>query len=214
MNDQTFTAKTLEEAIELAAKELETTKKNIEVEIIEKGKTAFLGIGGEDAKIRVKSVRNDLSATSKAMDIVEKLISLTGISATPFLTKNEDGKSDEPLIDIRGEDSGLLIGQKGRSLSALQYIVNVILNSSVDEKTRVLLDVEQYIVRRTISLKNLANQVSKRVIQTKKSVTLEPMTSRDRRIVHLTLESNNNVLTESTGEGFSRKITVYPANEK
>lgn len=214
MNDQTFTAKTLEEAIELAAKELETTKKNIEVEIIEKGKTAFLGIGGEDAKIRVKSVRNDLSATSKAMDIVEKLISLTGISATPFLTKNEDGKSDEPLIDIRGEDSGLLIGQKGRSLSALQYIVNVILNSSVDEKTRVLLDVEQYIVRRTISLKNLASQVSKRVIQTKKSVTLEPMTSRDRRIVHLTLESNNNVLTESTGEGFSRKITVYPANEK
>ena len=120
MNDQIFTAKTLEEAIELAAKELETTKKNIEVEIIEKGKTAFLGIGGEDAKIRVKSVRNDLSATSKAMDIVEKLISLTGISATPFLTKNEDGKSDEPLIDIRGEDSGLLIGQKGRSLSALQ----------------------------------------------------------------------------------------------
>ena len=122
MNDQIFTAKTLEEAIELAAKELETTKKNIEVEIIEKGKTAFLGIGGEDAKIRVKSVRNDLSVTSKAMDIVEKLISLTGISATPFLTKNEDGKSDEPLIDIRGEDSGLLIGQKGRSLSALQYI--------------------------------------------------------------------------------------------
>ena len=53
-----------------------------------------------------------------------------------------------------------------------------------------------------------------KVIQTKKSVTLEPMTSRDRRIVHLTLESNNNVLTESTGEGFSRKITVYPANEK
>ena len=214
MNDKTFTAKTLEEAIELAAMELETTKKNIEVEIISKGKTAFLGIGGEDAKIRVKSVRNDLSVTSKAMDIVERLISLTGITATPFLTKNEDGKSDEPLIDIRGEDSGLLIGQKGRSLSAVQYIVNAILNSSIDEKTRVLLDVEQYLSRRTTSLKNLASQVSKRVIQTKKSVTLEPMTSRDRRIVHLTLESNSNVLTESTGEGFSRKITVHPANEK
>ena len=214
MNDKTFTAKTLEEAIELASLELETTKKNIEVEIIEKGKTAFLGIGGEDAKIRVKSVSNDLSVTSKAMDIVERLISLTGIVATPFLTKNEDSKSDEPLIDIRGEDSGLLIGQKGRSLSAVQYIVNAILNSSIDEKTRVLLDVEQYLSRRTTSLKNLASQVSKRVIQTKKSVTLEPMTSRDRRIVHLTLESNSNVLTESTGEGFSRKITVHPANEK
>ena len=214
MNDKTFTAKTLEEAIELASLELETTKKNIEVEIISKGKTAFLGIGGEDAKIRVKSVSNDLSVTSKAMDIVERLISLTGIVATPFLTKNEDSKSDEPLIDIRGEDSGLLIGQKGRSLSAVQYIVNAILNSSIDEKTRVLLDVEQYLSRRTTSLKNLASQVSKRVIQTKKSVTLEPMTSRDRRIVHLTLESNSNVLTESTGEGFSRKITVHPANEK
>ena len=84
MNDQTFTAKTLEEAIELAAKELETTKKNIEVEIIEKGKTAFLGIGGEDAKIRVKSVRNDLSVTSKAMDIVEKLISLPELALRLF----------------------------------------------------------------------------------------------------------------------------------
>ena len=77
MSDKIFTAKTLEEAIELAAMELETTKKNIEVEIIEKGKTAFLGIGGEDAKIRVKSVQNDLSTTSKAMEIVENLINKT-----------------------------------------------------------------------------------------------------------------------------------------
>ena len=214
MSDKIFTAKTLEEAIELAAMELETTKKNIEVEIIEKGKTAFLGIGGEDAKIRVKSVQNDLSTTSKAMEIVENLIKLTNISATPFLTKNESAESDEPLIDIRGEDSGLLIGQKGRSLAALQFLVNAILNSSVDEKTRILLDVEQYVGRRTVSLKNLANQVSKRVTQTKKSITLEPMTSRDRRIVHLTLEDNNKVLTESSGEGLERKITFHPANEK
>ena len=148
------------------------------------------------------------------MEIVEKLIELTGISVTPLLTTNEDSKSDEPLIDIRGEDSGLLIGQKGRSLSALQYIVNAILNTSAEERTRVLLDVEEYIKRRTVSLKNLAFQVSKRVIETKKSITLEPMTSRDRRIIHLTLESNSAVLTKSTEEGFSRKITVYPANEK
>ena len=76
------------------------------------------------------------------------------------------------------------------------------------------MDVEQYVGRRTVSLKNLANQVSKRVTQTKKSITLEPMTSRDRRIVHLTLEDNNKVLTESSGEGLERKITVHPANEK
>ena len=214
MNNKIFTAQTLEEAIEFAAKELGTTKRSIEVEIIEKGTTAFLGIGGKDTKIRVKSIIDDLSVTSKAMEIVEKLILLTGISATPFLAKNEETPSDNPLIDISGEDSGLLIGQKGRSLSALQYIVNAILNSSVTKKTRVLLDVEQYISRRTLSLKNLAHQVSKRVIQTKKSLTLEPMISRDRRIVHLTLESNSAVLTQSAGDGFSRKVTVYPANEK
>ena len=120
-------------------------------------------------------------------------------------------------IGLAGEEnaaftSGLLIGRRVESLKALQFIVNLIVNRKTEG--RVILDVEGYKERRYSSLRTLANRVAERVVDVGQSITLEPMTPNERRVIHMELSENNKVATESTGMGDQRKITIYPASDK
>ena len=133
-------------------------------------------------------------------------------SATTSMRTNgsSDNNDDENIveIDIEGDDSGLLIGRRGETLRALQFIVNLIVNQRTEG--RVMLDIEGYRERRYASLRTLASQVAERVANTGRSVTLEPMASNERRIIHMTLSEHPQVITESTGIGAGRKITISP----
>jgi spoIIIJ-associated protein len=118
-----------------------------------------------------------------------------------------------PIIDLTGEDSGLLIGRRGQTLQALQFVVNMIARKELGESVRVVLDVEHYRQRREESLRDMASKVASRVAQTGRSITLEPMSAADRRMVHVALAEYQGVRTESVGMGDDRKVTIFPTNQ-
>ena len=225
MEETVRSARTVEEAIELALKELDADRDEAEVEILSRGKTGFLGIGSELAQVKVTRVSTtrteagvpstpagDATAARVATDAVGHILEAAGVNVTRTLRAANDPESGGPIIDLAGEDSGLLIGRRGQTLQALQFLVNLIVRKQFDG-VRVVLDVENYRQRREASLREMATKIAERVAQTNRSITLEPMPPADRRIIHTSLTDHPSVATESTGEGDGRKVTILPKRD-
>ena len=270
------TARTVEEAEELALKELGVDRNEVEVEVLNRGKAGFLGIGAELAQVRVTriapggatSVEAEVAeaesgdAAAEAGDAVPEslapqqpatpdttpaeaeadappvaeataaapvppevgegtaaglglaalhnILSLSGVNVACTVRTANDPEAGGPIIDLTGDDSGLLIGRRGQTLQSLQFVVNMIVRKEFGEGTRVVLDVERYRQRREASLRDMANKVAERVSQTGRSITLEPMSAADRRIIHISLAESEGVSTESVGFGEDRKVTIIP----
>ena len=212
MEVRVMTARTVEEAIELALKELDVDRDEAEVEILSRGKSGFLGIGAELARVRVTKIAQGASAASIAVDALSNILQAANVNVSRTLRSANDPDVGGPIIDLSGEDSGLLIGRRGQTLQALQFLVNIIVRQKMGESVRVMLDVERYRERRESSLRDMATKVAARVVQTNRSVTLEPMPPADRRVVHTALADYPGVATESTGERDNRKVTVMPSS--
>lgn len=212
MEVRVMTARTVEEAIELALKELDADRDEAEVEILSRGKSGFLGIGAELARVRVTKIAQGASAASIAVDALSNILQAANVNVSRTLRSANDPDVGGPIIDLSGEDSGLLIGRRGQTLQALQFLVNIIVRQRMGESVRVMLDVERYRERRESSLRDMATKVAARVVQTNRSVTLEPMPPADRRVVHTALADYPGVATESTGERDNRKVTVMPSS--
>ena len=211
------TARTVEEAEELALKELGVDRNEVEVEVLSRGKAGFLGIGAEQARVRVTRISETSgggSAASQAMETVNKTLSAAGVNVVSTLRSAFDPEVGGPIIDLNGEDSGLLIGRRGQTLQALQFLVNLMVRNAGGEDVRVVLDVEGYRQRREASLRDMATKVAGRVVQTGRSITLEPMSAADRRIIHVSLAENPAVSTESMGFGDDRKVTILPTQQQ
>ena len=150
-----------------------------------------------------------------ATEVVGRILAAAGVNVSRTLRSAHDPEVGGPVIDLSGEDSGLLIGRRGQTLQSLQFLVNLIVRNRIGEgeSVRVSLDVERYRERRESSLKDMATKVAVRVAQSGRSVTLEPMSPADRRIVHTTLSEHAGVTTESSGVGEGRKVTIMPKNE-
>ena len=240
------TAKTVQEAIALALEELSLTIDDVEVEVLDEGKTAIFGLlGGKMAKVQVyerdtdsmieaEQVSKQTMASESAFDAdqeddleadtesddeydeeaspdVERVIEflgriLDGIHADSQLEYHETDAGI--FIDIYSEDSGILIGHRGETLDALQYLVNLYLNKGRDEFVRVTVDIEQYRKKREKTLVKLAERVAEKVIRLRRNVTMEAMNSYERRIVHSTLQGNPKIDTYSVGEEPNRKVVV------
>ncbi len=214
-----MSARTVEEAIELALKELDVDRDEAEVEILSRGKAGFLGIGAELARVRVTPLggggstavaAGEESAAALATAAVGRILEAAGVNVTRTLRSAHDPEAGGPVIDLAGEDSGLLIGRRGQTLQALQFLVTLIVRRKLGEDVRVVLDVENYRQRRENSLRDMAAKVASRVAQTNRSITLEPMPPADRRIIHTSLAEHPGVRTESAGEGENRKVTIMP----
>ena len=225
MTEIVMTAPTVDEAIELGLKELDADRDEAEVEILSRGKTGFLGIGSEAARVRVIRIsvgRDDAgvpttaegatTAAGVATATVGRILEAAGVNVTRTLRAANDPESGGPIIDLAGEDSGLLIGRRGQTLQALQFLVNLIVRKQF-EGVRVVLDVENYRQRRELQLREMATTIAKRVAETNRSITLEPMPPADRRIIHTSLTDHPGVSTESTGEGEGRKVTIMPKRD-
>ena len=165
----------------------------------------------ENARIRVRklSAQED-DAGHKTMEVVSTILELAGASAVCTLRSAHDTQSGGPQVDIEGEDAGLLIGRRGETLRSLQFIVNVIVNRNREKSVRVLLDVEEYRLRRDQALQELAQRVASKVSDTGQSISLEPMSPAERRMVHLALANNPSVTTESSGWGNGRRVSINP----
>ncbi len=205
------TARTVEEAIEIALEQLGADRDQVEVDVISQGKGGILGFGAEPARIKVTLTSLPANLPAVAKITVDNLLRSMKVSATATPRPQQEGEEDTIELDIEGEDSGLLIGRRGETLRALQFTVNLLVGQST--RGRVILDVEGYRERRYISLRTLASRVAERVASTGRPITLEPMAPNERRVIHITLADNPRVATESTGMGESRKITVLPRRE-
>jgi spoIIIJ-associated protein len=135
-----------------------------------------------------------------------EILARMGIEAEVEVEDTPDAIS----LTLKGADEGLLIGKRGQTLDALQYVVNKILSKQGREKKQVVVDTEDYRKKREEALVALAEKVSQKVRKTRKPVTLGNLTARERRIIHLTLQNDDSVVTKSRGEGTNRKIIVRP----
>ena len=168
-----------------------------------------LGGGGSAAGADTE----EQSAAALAAAAVGRILEAAGVNVTRTLRAAHDPETGGPVIDLAGEDSGLLIGRRGQTLQALQFLVTLIVRKQMGEDVRVVLDVENYRQRRENSLRDMAAKVASRVAQTNRSITLEPMPPADRRIIHTSLAQHPGVRTESAGEGENRKVTIMPRRD-
>ena len=212
MKSITTTAKTVEDAIEIALKELDVDRTEVEIDVVSKGKPGILGIGSEPASVRVKKVefKSDNDSAKVAGEVLAGLLNLMNVEAVSSLIDAGDDEQSGPEFDIEGDDAGLLIGRRGETLQALQFITRVITNNKTGHRSPISVDVEGYYQRRDQSLVNLADRVAKRVVRTGREIELEPMTARERRVVHMSLADNDDVYTESSGLGTDRRIVIIP----
>lgn len=156
---------------------------------------------------RPEPVASSPEAMAAAKETLLAILALMKIEAQVTAEDTPEAIS----LTLQGADEGLLIGKRGQTLDALQYVVNKILSKQGRENKQVIVDTEDYRKKREEALVSLAEKVSQKVRKTKKPVTLGNMTARERRIIHLTLQNDDTVVTMSRGEGHNRKIIVRPS---
>jgi len=149
-----------------------------------------------------------------AVGVLENLIQLMGLEAEVVsrepVTAGDGIGMIEAVLDVEGDDLGVLIGRRGQTLVALQYLLNLIVSKQLDRRVSFGVDVDGYRKRREEALVGLAKRMATRVRSTGRSVTLEPMPPNERRIVHLALADDPAVMTVSIGEGEARKVAITP----
>ena len=204
------TAKTVEEAVELALKQLDAEREEVEIEIVSRGKAGILGIGAEPARVRVTRLSQLKSNITVSQEVLDNLLGPMRVSAVAHLVTAHDQETGGPVFDIEGEDSGLLIGRRGETLQAIQFLMNIIVSSRLEERANLTVDVEGYRERRRKALSGMAMRHAKQVEDTGRSITLEPMPASERRMVHMALSEHPKVTTESSGQGPGRRVTIRP----
>jgi spoIIIJ-associated protein len=196
------TGKTVDEAIKEALKELDLTREEVEIEILEEGSKKMLGIiGGKDAAVRVTVIEKGAEI---AESFLVRILNLMEIEADIYIEEGQDLIS----VNISGDDIGILIGRRGETLDAVQYLTGLTVNRNNSEYKRVTVDVENYRAKREDALKKVANKAAVRVIKTRKSFKLEPMNPFERRIIHSELQKNKKIETYSVGEEPNRRVVI------
>lgn len=204
-----ISAKTVDDAITEAIIKLGTTHDKIEYEVIEKGSAGFLGIARKDAVIRARK-KNDV--VDNIREFLEKVFGAMNIDAEILIEKEED--SNVINVELKGSDMGILIGKRGQTLDALQYLANLAVNKNAGEYVKVKIDTEDYRKRRRETLENLAKNIAFKVKRTKRPVSLEPMNPFERRVIHSTLQNDRFVTTHSEGEEPYRHVVVTPKRDR
>ena len=225
--------KTVDEAIAKALEKLGLDETEVEIEILSMGRSGILGIGGDRARVLVRPKGGAAAPTpgaaaaptpgaappagedtETALGILEHLLELMSVDASVRVRAPEtagDGLGlARAVLDVSGEDLGILIGRRGDTLSSLQFLVNLMVSRKMKTRMAFGIDVEGYRRRREESLNGLAQRMADRVKSTGQPITLEPMPPNERRIVHLALAKDPNVITVSIGEGESRKVAITP----
>jgi spoIIIJ-associated protein len=216
MESLEVSGKTVEEAIDLALEQLGLSIDEVEVTVLKKGKPGFLGLGAEEATVRViplQSGQEEDEVAALAKKTVEELLRLMKLEAKVEPTSPLQATSPEIksiALEIKGQDLGILIGRRGETLAALQYIVRLIVARHQKTRVPVAIDVEGYKQQRYHVLRDLALRLAQNVKATGRSTTLEPMPADERRVIHLALSVNPDVTTQSIGEGEVRKVAILP----
>ena len=187
--------------------------------VVKEGKHGILGMGAEEARVRVRLLvgvpGEESNIAEAAKGVLETLLARMGVVASvvsqtkPPVEGGEEASSVITL-DVTGDDLGILIGRRGQTLSSLQYIVRLIVAHQAKAWVPIVIDVEGYKQRRYGVLQALALRMAEQVKVKGSPFTLEPMPAYERRIIHITLADDPDVTTESIGEGEARKVVIMP----
>ena len=205
-----FKGKTKEDAITAATVELGITSDKLDYEVIDEGSSGFLGIFNvKPVVIRVAIKKSLVERTQEFCDELFAAMKVETVVSIDF--KEEDNVMN---IDLSGPDMGILIGKRGQTLDALQYLISLFVNKEGDAYIRVKLDTENYRERRKATLEKLAKKIAYTVKRTKKAVSLEPMNPYERRVIHSALQNDRYVCTKSEGEEPYRKVVIMLKKER
>ena len=214
MREIEVSAKTVDEAIKSALEQLEMDKDQVEVVVLKKGRSGVLGMGSEDAVVKVKPKEKPLAKPENnddmivvAREVLDRLIESMGLSAEVAVMHDEDNSSPVTM-DISGEDLGILIGRRGQTLAALQYIIRLIVAEKMKMWVPLNVDVAGYKKRRYEALRGLALRLAEQVKRNQRMLALEPMPSDERRVINITLANHPDITTQSVGEGGVRKVVI------
>lgn len=198
-----MTGKTVSEALQNALRELNLTEDKVEYEVLDEGSKGFLNfIGSKPARIIVK-VKRDYKEEARVF--LRSICDNMGIKAEIRMKE----ENDSLYINLSGPKMGVIIGYRGETLDAIQYLVSLVVNKNhEDPYKKVILDTENYRKKREETLKKVAEKTAYKVRRSKRSYKLEPMNPYERRIIHSALQSNEYVYTFSEGEEPYRRVVV------
>lgn len=196
--------KTVNEAVGLALNELGVARESVEIEVLEEPSKGIFGlIGVRPARVKVIYKEGN---TQKAIGLLKNIFECMNLGVN-IQTRE---KEQELCLDLEGKDLGILIGRRGETLDALQYLVNLSVNKNRDQKKKIIIDIEGYRNRREETLQKLALKLADKAQQRGRNVVLEPMNSQERRIIHTALQGREDIYTFSEGEEPYRKIIISP----
>ncbi|MBQ1352283.1 MAG: protein jag [Oscillospiraceae bacterium] len=198
------TGKTEEEAIAAALEQLGKERDEVSVELLERAKTGFLGIGSSPAKIRV-TYTEEQNRAEKLEAFLLGLLERMHAEAVPKITETPEGNLK---VVLEGSRLGALIGRRGETLDAIQQISNYAVNRGEETRVKVHIDAENYRQKREESLQRLAVKVAEKVIRQRRNVMLEPMNAYERHVIHSALQDWDEIATYSTGNEPNRRIVV------
>lgn len=202
-----ITAGTVEQAIEKAEAQLGLSRDQFKVEVIREGRSGILGVGGREAVVRVTSTTlAEEDVVSRVTEVLDTLLGLMGAQG-----KVEVLSDELPLaLNIKGDDLGILIGRRGQTLVALEYVTKLIVVQRLKAWVPLTIDVGGYRKHRQDSLQKLALYLAEQVKSRRRAMPMEPMPADERRIIHLALADHPDVTTQSIGEGENRKVVILP----
>ncbi len=195
--------RTVEEALELALIEMDLSEEDVEYEVLEEDSKGFLGLfGSKEAKIRVTEKEN-VHKVAKAF--LEETLEKMNIYAKVDVELTEDGI----FATVSGDNMSVVIGRRGKTLDALQYLTNLVINRDRENYIHLVLDSEDYRAKRKESLEELAYRMADKAKRQRRDIILNPMNSYERRIVHSALQKDEEVSTRSEGRDPYRKVIIF-----
>lgn len=197
-------AKTVDDAVDKALAELKASKDNVDIEILEESKGLFGLLGNKEVRVRV--TLKEREETNLASEFLLGVTSRLGMDISLDASFDEEDK--RLSIDLKGDSLGLLIGRRGETLDALQYLTNIVINKKSDEYIKVTLDAENYRARREEVLVTLAKRTADKAVKYRKNMIIEPKNPYERRIIHEALQQYPDVTTYSIGEEPNRKVVI------
>ena len=234
---------TIDAAIDSALKQLGVGRDKVTVDIISEGRKGILGFGTQKAKVRaaLRKPASDLKAlaipaplvskpdqdvtagpvvaveysavTEKAKAALGEILQRMGVAAT--VEEKTAASGEEIILDIKADNSGLLIGRKGQTLEALQYLIGRIAGERQgSEGPHIVVDIENYQERRRKSLEDMALRLGEKAKRQRKTVTVDALSAADRRIIHAALEDDPWVTTKSLGQGSYRRLLIIPEGDR
>ncbi|OPX88300.1 MAG: hypothetical protein A4E53_02082 [Pelotomaculum sp. PtaB.Bin104] len=198
------TGRTVDEAVISALENMGVSRENVDVEILEEPSKGIFGLFGvKPARVKV-ILKERLS--DRAVKLLNRIFERMGVQ----VEMNLEEKNDALYINMKGDDLGILIGRRGETMDALQFLVNLSVNKNQEVRRRVIIDVEGYRHRREETLQKLAAKLANKARQRGRSVVLEPMSSQERKIIHTALQGRDDIYTFSEGDEPYRKIIISP----